>query len=143
MISHLKLKLSYALLSFLGFLDATYLTITHYTGGILPCAIGSCEQVTSSIYATIGPIPVALLGIVYYLAILLFTTASLAGSNDVWLQRAAKLSVIGLLASLWFIFAQAFLIKAWCLYCLGSALISTLLFLIGLKIKCLPTPIHE
>ena len=127
-----RLTLSYALLRFLGFLDASYLTIKHYTAGLVPCAIGNCEQVLTSAYSTIGPVPVALLGALYYLTILLLSAATLARDEEKGLFVAARASIIGFAASLWFLFAQAFLLEAWCLYCLGSAVSSTLLFLLGL-----------
>ena len=126
-----RLTLSYALLSFLGFLDASYLTIKHYTAGLVPCAIGNCEQVLTSAYSTIGPVPVALLGTLYYLTVLLLSAATLARGEEKWLNLAARGSIIGLAASLWFIFTQAFLIKAWCQYCLLSAATSIILFLLG------------
>lgn len=126
-----KIVLAYWLLGFAGFLDGAYLTLKYYTAGIIPCVIGNCEQVTSSIYSTVGPVPVALLGALYYLFILLCAAASTANGNPKPLYFAAKISVIGFAASLWFVFAQAFLIKAWCQYCLLSALISTLIFLLS------------
>jgi len=50
-------------LSAIGFLDATYLTVEHYRGEIPPCAIiGGCEAVLTSPQAKIADVPVALLG---------------------------------------------------------------------------------
>src|SRR5690348_14780226 len=59
------------ILSFLGFLDAAYLTILHYKNVIPPCSIAhGCETVLTSQYATLGPIPIALLGVFFYLVVL-------------------------------------------------------------------------
>jgi uncharacterized membrane protein len=50
------------------------------------------------------------------------------------LMWAARLTVAGMVGSLYFVYVQAFILSAYCLYCMGSALTSTLLFLIGLRI---------
>jgi uncharacterized membrane protein len=57
--------------SFLGFLDATYLAAKHYLGAPIACSIfEGCEKVTTSQYAAVFNIPVALLGALYYLLFL-------------------------------------------------------------------------
>src|SRR5579872_6247498 len=58
------------ILGFLGFLDATYLTILHYKNTIPPCTLHGCEVVLSSVFATIGGVPIALIGAGYYLVVL-------------------------------------------------------------------------
>ncbi len=122
----------FLVLSLLGFLDAAYLTLEHYRGVVPPCSVvQGCEQVTTSGYSMIFGIPVALLGALYYLIILLFSIAYLDTQNDRWLRQAAFFTPLGFLASLWFIYLQAVIIRAWCLYCIGSATTSTLLFVIG------------
>lgn len=134
--------------SFLGFIDASYLTIKHFVGTPLPCSVlRGCEEVTGSQYSIIGGIPVALLGAIYYLAIfvLIFSLlnkrlfslnaqngAGVNGSENKLLKIAAYLTVIGLLASLWFIYLQIFVIKAICLYCMFSAFTSITLFIFGI-----------
>ncbi|MSU75405.1 MAG: vitamin K epoxide reductase family protein [Candidatus Magasanikbacteria bacterium] len=123
----------FLVLALLGFLDASYLTLQHYRGVVPPCAIVSgCEQVTTSQYSLIFGIPVALLGALYYLTILILSIAHLDTKRDTLLKYAAYFTACGLLASLWFIFLQAFVIKAWCIYCLGSATTSILLFIAGI-----------
>ena len=124
------------LFSFLGLIDASYLATKHYTGTIPPCAISKgCEVVTTSQYATIGGISVALLGAVYYLAVLIISIAIIDTKNDRLKKFLARFSVIGLLASIWFISLQLFVIKALCLYCLVSAFSSTAIFLTTFFLK--------
>ncbi|MBM2817838.1 MAG: Vitamin epoxide reductase family protein [Parcubacteria group bacterium] len=136
--------------SFLGFLDASYLSVKHFVGTPPPCSVlRGCEEVTTSQYSVIGGIPVALLGAIYYLAIFILILSVLkkrnmfsssgaenvAGANeDKLLNFTACLTVIGLLASLWFIYLQLFVIKAICLYCMFSALTSTALFVFGVLV---------
>ncbi len=125
----------FAALSFLGFLDASYLTFEHYTGAPLPCAIFTgCATVTTSQYAAIGGIPVALLGALYYLAVLIFTLAFLENDSRRSLAIAALITPFGFLASLWFVYLQLFIIKALCLYCVVSATTSTLLFISAMRL---------
>lgn len=129
----------FVLFSFAGFLDATYLAVKHYLGTPINCSIfAGCEKVTTSQYATLLGIPVALLGAIYYLLILVLVIAYLDTTKERVLYFTARLTPIGFLASLWFLFLQLFVIKALCLYCVISALTSTTLFILGiilLKLK--------
>src|SRR5918912_4308825 len=72
-----------ALLSLIGLGDAVYLTVKHITGGIVPCTItGGCEQVLNSSYATVGGVPLALIGaIAYFTAFSLATLAAFGNSG--------------------------------------------------------------
>ena len=131
----LRSKFAYAflLVSLLGFLDASYLTIEHYRGVVPPCAIVSgCAAVTTSQYSLIFDIPVALLGTLYYPIILLSLITYLDTKQEIILKWVARCTVLGLLASVYFVYLQTFVIKAWCLYCLGSATTSTILFILGI-----------
>lgn len=126
---------SLIIVSFIGFLDASYLTIAHYTGLALRCSVfNGCDQVTTSPYSVILGIPVALLGVFYYLAILL-ATLFYFDSRKAWLPKyIAWATNAGLAASVWFVFLQLFVIKAICQYCMISATTSTLLFIFGIII---------
>lgn len=123
---------AFLVLSFIGFLDASYLTVKHFTGVVPPCLIGGgCEEVTTSRFATIFGIPVALLGALYYLTVFLGTIAFVDKQNVQILRRVSALTLLGLIASIYFMFLQAFVIDAYCTYCVGSAITSTLLFVLG------------
>lgn len=123
----------------MGFIDASYLAIKHFLGTTIPCSVlRGCEEVTSSQYSMIGGIPVALLGAIYYLTIFILIFSFLRIYSPVreknenkLLKLTAYLTVIGLLASLWFIYLQIFVIKAICLYCMFSAFTSFALFAFG------------
>jgi len=122
--------------SFLGFLDATFLTAEHYLGLLLGCPIfGGCDKVISSPYSVVWGIPVALAGAVYYLAVFLLSVAYFDTKQVRPLEFAVYLTPLGLIASLWFLYLQAFIINALCFYCLISALTSTLLFIFGLLLR--------
>lgn len=122
------------IVSFLGFLDASYLTIAHYTGSQLNCSIiKGCDQVTTSSYSEIFGIPVALLGMFYYLTVLLLTLFYFDSKNQTILKLIFPLTCLGLIASAWFMYAQIFIIKALCQYCIVSAITSTTLFILGIS----------
>lgn len=119
----------------IGFADATFLTIEGIIGAPVPCSIiTGCEEVLSSRYASIGGIPTASLGVVYYAAMFFLGLLSITRGEKKYLIWAAKLSVVGILASLVFISLQLFVIKAICLYCMVSAATSTALFALGILV---------
>lgn len=120
-------------ISFLGFLDATYLTVSHYQGADLNCNIlEGCDEVTTSKYSTIFGIPVALFGMGYYLSIMLLSLLFIDTKNGKILKVLPYLTIVGLLASIWFVYLQIFVIEAICIYCMGSATTSTLIFILGI-----------
>ena len=123
----------FLIISFIGFLDSSYLTVQHYRGEPLSCAIFTgCETVAESKYAMVGPIPLALLGLLYYLAIFILTVAYFDTKKERLLLLAALFTIPGFLASVYFVYLQLFVIKAICLYCIISAVSSTILFGFGL-----------
>ncbi|MBI3589356.1 MAG: vitamin K epoxide reductase family protein [Candidatus Liptonbacteria bacterium] len=134
-LNHKRLAITFLIISFLGFLDATYLAVEHYRGVTPPCTIvAGCEKVTTSRYATIFGVPVALLGSIYYLTIFLLSVLVLERKKERFLFWVGYLSGIGFLAALWFLFLQVLVIRAICLYCVFSALTSTTLFVLGILV---------
>jgi uncharacterized membrane protein len=126
-----------ALVALLGLLLSVYLTL-HQLGvlGNLACGdSGGCEKVQASRWAYLAGIPVAAFGVGGYLAIL---AAALVGLQERWLESAtparwlAGLSGAGVLFSLYLMALEAFVIDAWCRWCLVSAALITLIFAISL-----------
>ena len=121
-------------LAFLGFADAAYLTADHYFSLPLPCTVThGCETVLTSPYSMVGPIPLATLGIWFYLTAF-FSALYLYAKPRVSRNQAFQmvlLTSIGLMCSIVFEAIQAFIIHAFCLYCLASAIITVLLFVCG------------
>jgi uncharacterized membrane protein len=127
-----KLAIAFTVLAAIGFFDSTYLAMKHFFGGVVPCLTGGCELVTTSEYSLILGIPVALLGAIYYLGQLILMIAHFESKSLVPVRLAARLTIIGLLASVYFVSLQLFVIHAICDKCMLSAASSTALFLIGL-----------
>lgn len=116
-----------AVLSLAGLADAIYLTVEHLSGRSVRCTVtGGCSEVLGSPYATIGGYPLALFGALAY-----FTAFSLATLAAFGSRRAgnlfAVLAALMFAASLWLVYLQAFVLHAFCQYCLLSAAITTLL----------------
>ena len=116
------------IIALLGFADATFLTFEHYSNVIPPCTTTGCETVLTSSYAEIFGIPVAVLGALYYLVLLVCFVAHLESKKPDLLAWALRGTVVGFIMSMWFLFAQAFILHAFCQYCLGSVTTSTILF---------------
>ncbi|MDP2676949.1 MAG: vitamin K epoxide reductase family protein [bacterium] len=119
--------------AFIGFIDAVYLTAVHFLGQTPGCSLlEGCEEVTTSAYATVGFIPISLFGAAYYLLVFLFTLLAADGGKRGALVAAVMLTWVAFAVTLVLIFLQLFVIKALCLYCLISALTSTILFVMGI-----------
>lgn len=122
------------ILSLLGLFDAGYLSYEHFSGFIPPCSASilftDCGKVLSSQYSTIFGIPLALIGVFHYSFVFLLTFLMVSFKHK-WLKYLLILETkLGFLASAYFVFLQIAVIKSICLYCMVSALISTLIFLI-------------
>ncbi|MBI2590060.1 vitamin K epoxide reductase family protein [Candidatus Berkelbacteria bacterium] len=117
-----------SLLCLLGFADALYLTIKHYQGIVPICSLTEgCDEVLTSSYATLGDVPIALFGTLYYLALLVFLHLPTRVSRGLFFVLVS----LGLFASLGLTYLQFGVLQAICVYCLGSAMITFSLWIIG------------
>ncbi|MDQ4122993.1 MAG: vitamin K epoxide reductase family protein [Acidobacteriota bacterium] len=132
------LPLVAALVALVGMIDSIYLTLHHYTGEKVPCSVtGGCETVLSSQYAEWGGIPLALFGVLAYFTVFSLATLTAFGDNRMWKILSA---VVALMAafSLWLVYLQAFVIGAFCQFCLLSAGTTFTLFLLVIIRQFLP-----
>jgi uncharacterized membrane protein len=120
-----------AALALVGLLVSLYLWFWKIGAlGTLACGDGGCERVQLSPYAQIAGIPVAFVGVVGYLAVLV---VSLAGLQEPFLRRRwptdaiAVLAGIGVAFSAYLTYLEAAVIQAWCRWCMVSAVIITLI----------------
>jgi uncharacterized membrane protein len=104
---------------------ATYLVWVHYAGVEPICVAGGggCEKVQTSEFAKLADIPVALLGLIGYVAIL----ASLLVRGDAGRMMGAALALSGFGFSAYLTYREIFTIKAICHWCVASAVLMTLL----------------
>ena len=116
-----------AIVALFGLADGIYLTVEHVTGRTAECIASSgCQDVLSSKYAAIGPVPLAALGALAY-----FTAFSVALLAAFGFARCRSLFalLVGLMfaITLWLFYLQAFVLHAFCDYCLFSAGVTTVL----------------
>jgi uncharacterized membrane protein len=111
-----RLRAAIAGASVVGGAIAAYLTVVHYAHVSPICTSGGCEKVQQSSYATAGGVPVAVLGLVAYVALLLTTVvrgvpAALAG---------AVIALAGAAFSGYLLWAQIARIHVICQWCVGN-----------------------
>lgn len=129
----LWLILGLLLFSILGFVDAGYLAVNHLRGDLPVCSVQvGCEEVANSKYSEIGEIPLALLGVLYYLFIFIITLVYFDTGSKLVKKYLPYATIIGFLVSLYLVYLQLFVIGAICIYCMGSALTSTIIFILGM-----------
>ena len=118
----MSLRRACAAVASLGLAVAAYLTIAHYAGSAPVCAIAhGCATVQKSAYAQLGGIPVALLGLVGYAAILL---TLLRDGPDARTATAA-LAYAGTAFSGWLTYVEIERLEAICVWCVTSAVCMT------------------
>ena len=119
-----RVRLASAVVAAVGLAIAGYLTVVHYAGAEPVCAIAhGCAVVQQSDYAELAGIPVALLGLGGYAAIL----ASLAREGEGPRTATAFLSLAGFGFSAWLTYVEVERLDAICIWCVASAICMTLL----------------
>jgi uncharacterized membrane protein len=119
-------------LAVVGAAISGYLTYVHYNIDALVCAGGGCEIVQASKYSEIMGVPVGLLGLLMFIAVIAMIVA-----RD-WLGDNAYLASAGimilLVASLIFFaylsYLEAYVIHAWCQWCVATSFVTLVLFLV-------------
>ena len=130
-----KLPLLAALLALVGLADAIYLTYKHYTGGTVPCSIiDGCETVLTSSYAQIAGVPLAIFGAAAYLAAFSLALAAAYGSRLMWTLFGIQVGLMAIF-TVWLVYLQAYVIEAFCQFCLISAATTFTLLIIFLVSK--------
>lgn len=112
----MRLRAAIAGAAVVGGAIAIYLTVVHYAHVSPICTSGGCEKVQQSSYATVGGVPVAVLGLLAYASLLLTTAvrgvpAALAG---------AVIALAGAAFSGYLLWAQLARIHAICQWCVGN-----------------------
>jgi uncharacterized membrane protein/thiol-disulfide isomerase/thioredoxin len=108
-----------------------YIEITHVAAVCGP--VGECNVVQTSQYAAIAGIPVAVLGLIFYLAVPVLWAVQRYTVGK-WARPAALallgLTLFGVLFSIYLTLLELFVIHAVCMWCLSSALITTLIMVV-------------
>lgn len=122
-------------LALIGFADSTYLLAKRLSGTPIPCFITSgCDAVSKSPHSVLLGIPLAGYGVVFYLAIGILALLYADTKSVIFARLLLLATAFGFISSAYFIYVQKFLIGSFCVYCIVSALISTILFGLGISI---------
>ena len=117
-----RLRIGIAVLACIGLAIATYLTVVRLQGDSPTCVVGgSCAAVQSSAYAELAGIPVPVLGLMGYGALLL--SAALTGVPGRLLGLLA--GIVGFGFSMWLTYVELWVIDAICTWCVTSAAVVT------------------
>ena len=121
-------------LAILGLLVATYMTVYKLTDNDAMCiGSGGCSVVNASRYSEVNGIPVALIGVGGYAAILalLFLERRPGFFQENGTMILFGISLVGFLFTLYLIFVEIVLIKAYCPFCLTSQAVMTIIFILS------------
>lgn len=128
----MKLYVTAAIVSLIGLADAIYLTVEHVTGQSVRCTIvAGCSEVLSSQYAVVAGVPLAAIGAAAYFSVFSLATLAAFGYRVAGTLLTVLVSLM-FLFSLWLIYLQAFVIHAFCQFCLLSAAVTTALLIVAL-----------
>jgi uncharacterized membrane protein len=133
----MRYRQAIALLALVGFFVALYLWLhaLGYGGAIKCGASGGCEIVQTSQWAVFLGLPVAFYGVVGYVAVFGVALAALrpaALAERRWNVLLAGLTSVGFLFTVYLTYLELFVIHAICRWCVGSAVIITLIWIVSL-----------
>jgi uncharacterized membrane protein len=108
------LRLALGVVALAGIGVAGYLTYVHYDEGALICTTGGCEQVQQSDYAELAGIPVALLGLLAWVAVLVLV----AWDSPLARALTAGVALVAAAFAVYLVVLQLFVIDAICVWCM-------------------------
>ncbi len=109
------------LAGFAGMVDSAYVGLHSLTGVLIPCGpAGGCDQVLNSAYSLWGGVSIAWFGFSFYLAVTAAAIFGLSGFRQVF-RFSLIASLTASLVTLYLLYVQAFVLQAFCDYCLLSA----------------------
>jgi uncharacterized membrane protein len=115
-----RIAITAAILGCFGLLDSGYLTIKHLQGSYIRCD-DECSAVLGSRYAEgIAGVPLAGFGAMAYVTVIISAVSTALGSS-IGRRIFTFMAITMALVSVWLIYLQAFVIHAFCKYCLASA----------------------
>lgn len=126
------------LLAFLGLADSAYLAQSEASGIPLICNIQNltgCNIVANSGYSHLFGVSLAEYGILFYGILFVLAALELVLFDQLLRRMLQVASLAGVIASLYFTGVQIFLIGALCVYCLASAVIVLLIFILATLVE--------
>jgi uncharacterized membrane protein len=128
--SRRTLRIVMIVLATIGLGIASYLTYIHFAGIKPACTAGeSCTKVQTSVYSKLAGVPVALMGLIGYIAIL---GSLLAPESETSRFATLVFTIAGFGFSAYLTYRELFSIHAICEWCASSAGIMTILVLLSI-----------
>ena len=127
------LRLALAAVAVAGAAVSAYLTWVHYHPAALICTVGGgCETVQQSRYAVLLGVPVALFGLVAWVAVV----ALVAWDSELARALVAAIAVSALGFAAYLVILQLTVIHAVCVWCMANdiALVPALAVLAGVRL---------
>lgn len=121
-------------LSLAGLFVSSYLAYEYSLPGSITCPIGGsgCQTVRLSEYSQMFGISVPYYGILFYLVLSVASVAMITKSDLVFQRLRFLMILSGLLYSIYLTGLETFVIKAYCFWCVISAIIVTVMFFVSL-----------
>ncbi len=129
-----KFIISFIIIASIGFLDAVYLTSKYFVGTINCGVWTGCQEVLNSSYSSIWGFPTAGFGVLYYLSIIIAALLYWQIQHKLSAAYLMLVPSLGFIFTLWLVYLQVWVIKYICIYCMLSAVSSTLIFILSIII---------
>ncbi len=127
-----KLAIAAGFFLFIGISDFVFFSNYHFSREAGPCRpVTGCETVLTSQYAEMFGIPTAAFGALAYFAAFSFAVLAVFGNRKMWDVFGVAVSVM-MVFTIYLIYLQAYVIGAFCQFCLLSAATTLTLFIIYL-----------
>lgn len=121
-------------LALLGMGIAGYLTFTHFQEQALVCTFGGCHTVQESEYSTLGPIPIAALGLGMYVAVAATAVLRIVPNRllapDIANLLAWGMAFAAVLYYAYLTYLELFVIDAICQWCVASAVTTVAILIV-------------
>jgi uncharacterized membrane protein len=125
-----------AILSAVGLGLSLYLSAVHFSQGQIPLAHASgglveCERVTTGPASAIGPVPVAVLGVVWFLVALILSISLLPLNRSSAARAVILWSVAGVAGVFYLVYVELVVVDAICLWCTVAHILIIAIFLLA------------
>ncbi len=128
------------ILAIAGLLVSGYLFVTYVSPIPIICGEnGGCHEVKASPYAYPFGIPMPAFGLAFYVTLALIASLWNESTSKRLYFPLVFLTGTGFVCSLWLTYIEAFVIDAWCTWCVASAVLATLAFMVS-WVRPAPTP---
>ncbi len=131
------MNIALLVVTIIGLIDSGYLSIVKLANTLPYCApgLGECQSVALSRWAYILDIPVAYLGFLSYLALFVLLVF---GKKIKFIEPYVDyllffISLIGVLFSAYLTYIEAFVLRAWCQWCVISAIAMAVIFVLCVR----------